>query len=112
MAILNKEVMKLVKLNKQHKLFRDDSCVYAWRFEGFNMHALQVELFFEKKFGGQWSSTGRKKWRAKFGARSNSTLTLMNGRSYKSSRTIYWIGIKDPKDLPFLLLQINDLQQG
>jgi hypothetical protein len=104
--------MKLVKLNKRHKLFRDEGCVYAWRFEGFNANTLRVELFFESKFGDQWSSNGRKKWRATFGSKSYSTLTLTNGRSYKSSRTTYWIGIKDPKDLPFLLLQINDLQQG
>ena len=101
--------MKLVKLNRTHRLFRY-GCTYAWRFEGFRQEAMRLENFLTRKYGHQFGK-GEKKWRAGYGANERYTIKIEGYDSeIKQSRAIYWIGIKDPADLTFLLLQINDLQ--
>ena len=103
--------MKLVKLNRTHKIFRDDGCVYAWRFEGFCQEATRLEKILENRFGHQYSGKGCKKWASRYGANARHTFKIENlNRTYTISRSVYWVGIKDPVDLTFLLLKINDLQ--
>ena len=99
--------MKLVKLNKNHILFRNDACVYAWQFDNYNDQARRLVNFMENKYGDRYGK-GMRHWAATFGS---PKLQMMQGMvmSYKARHKIYWVGIKDAKELPFLLLQINDL---
>ena len=102
--------MKLVKLHKGHKLFRNEGCTYAWKFHGFCREASELEQFLIDKFGNRYSRAGSKRWASGYGANARVTFKIEGfDRTYTRSSSIYWVGIKDPQDLTLLLLQINNL---
>lgn len=100
--------MKLIKLHRGHKLYREDDCVYAWRFDTWCQEATQLEKFLEQKYGSKYGIES--KWSSRFGSPTLQEVQNVFGGTRMTRYKLYWIGIKDARDLPFLLLQINDLQ--
>jgi hypothetical protein len=91
--------MKIVKLNRRFKQFRDHGHTIALRFNSWGPKCRDLEKIAERRLGGSgWNRYGD--WCAYFGA--------SNGHS---DRRTYWISFRRESDLTMVLLSA-DLTQN
>jgi hypothetical protein len=84
--------MKVVKLNRRFKQYKDHGHTVALRFSNWSHNAQTVEKIASSRLGGGgWDRDGN--WCSYFGAR--------NGHS---DRLIYWITFRRESDLTLVLL--------
>lgn len=93
--------MKLVKLDRRHKAFKDYGHAYAIRFAEWDMKASKVEKIFTDAYGSQyaWSSgvdSHFRNWRASFGI-----------RDPQSRIRPYWISFKDESMATLVILKME-----
>lgn len=87
--------MKVVKLNRRFKQFREAGHVVALRFSGYSKTAGQYEKICRERLGGSaWDRGGN--WCSYFGA--------SNGHS---SVRAYWITFRRESDLTLVLLSAD-----
>ena len=93
--------MKLVKLNRRYKAFKDYGHIYAFRFTEWDRKADRVEKMFSDAYGSQYAWSSRadsnfRNWRASFG-----------NRSPRSRIRPYWISFKDESMATLVLLKVE-----
>ena len=87
--------MKVVKLNRRFRQFREAGHVIALRFPGYGADAIRYERLCRDRLSGSvWDRGGD--WCGYFGAR--------NGHS---DRRTYWITFRNPADLTLVLLSAD-----
>ena len=87
--------MKIVKLNRRFKMFREHGHVVALRFTEFNLNARVIEKVCKEKFRtSSWDAQGP--WHGRFGTRPDPF----------SSRP-YWISFRKESDLTLVLLSVE-----
>jgi hypothetical protein len=90
--------MKVVKLNRRFRQFRDHGHVVALRFGGWNSKALAVERVCRARLGGGgWSRD--QNWYSYTGD--------LNRRSYPATGRPYWITFRNEADLTLVLLSAD-----
>lgn len=82
--------MKVVKLNKTHRLFKD-GYTHAIRFNCYSGKCYSYERRLREMYGDQYAATSM--WAARFGSK--------NSTGY----TTFWIATRNEQDLTMLLLQ-------
>ena len=95
--------MKLVKLDRRHKAFKDYGHAYAIRFAEWDMKASKVEKIFTDAYGSQYAWSSRvdsnfRNWRASFGIR--------NPKGCIRPRP-YWISFKDESMATLVILKME-----
>ena len=100
--------MKLVKLDRRHKAFKDYGHAYAIRFAEWDMKASKVEKIFTDAYGSQyaWSSgvdSHFRNWRAYFVIRGAS----FGIRNPQSRIRPYWISFKDESMATLVILKME-----
>ena len=93
--------MKLVKLNRRYKAFKDYGHVYAFRFAEWGIKADKVEKMFKDAYGSQYARSSRvdsnfRNWRASFG-----------NRNPRNRVRPYWISFKDESMATLVLLKVE-----
>lgn len=92
--------MKIVKLNRRHKVFREHGHVVALRFTEFNRNANKIENICKAKFNtSSWDAQGP--WHGRFGHRPDAW----------SSRP-YWISFRTEAELTLVLLSADLTRNG
>mgnify|MGYP003348964170 CR=1 FL=1 len=92
--------MKIVKLNRRFKQFKENGHTVALRFNGWSKKASAVESVCRDRLGGgSWNREGN--WCSYFGER--------GGRLEVRP---YWITFRNEKDLTLVLLSANLTQNG
>lgn len=87
--------MKVVKLNRRYKMFKEHGHTIALRFNEFNRNAVVIEDICKAKFKtSKWNAQGP--WHGRFGSRPDSF-----------SPRPYWISFRDEADLTFVLLSAD-----
>ena len=87
--------MKIVKLNRRHKMFKEHGHVVALRFNECNRNAIAIENICKAKFKtSSWDAQGP--WHGRFGHRPDPF----------SSRP-YWISFRKESDLTLVLLSAD-----
>jgi len=82
--------MKLVKLNKTHRLYHDGFS-HAFRFDRYDNKASQIERLLYTRFGSQYKNNPV--WQFRFGHRSKS-----------GGSRIVWLGLKTESMATMVLL--------
>lgn len=92
--------MKIVKLNRRFKQFKENGHTVALRFNGWSIKASEVERVCSHRLGGgSWNRQGQ--WCSYFGER--------NGRNDVRP---YWITFRNESDLTLVLLSVDLTQNG
>lgn len=88
--------MKLVKLNRRHKAYKELGHNWAFRFDSYDYKVCPViERVFHDMHGGQFAYTHHTpRWKANFGSPTR-------GSCYRT----YWISFFDERDATVVLLQ-------
>lgn len=87
--------MKVVKLNRRFKQFRENGHTVALRFPGYSDASRRMEKLVSERLGGTaWNRSGN--WCSYFGA--------SNGHS---DRKTYWITFRNEADLTLVLLSAD-----
>lgn len=87
--------MKIVKLNRRFKMFKEHGHTVALRFNEFNRNARTIETICKEKFKtGPWNTQGP--WHGRFGDRPD-----------PFSPRPYWISFRNESDLTFVLLSAD-----
>ena len=87
--------MKIVKLNRRFRQFKEHGHVVALRFEGWNKKATAVEKVCREKLnGGGWSRD--QDWYSYYGDR--------NSRYDRDAARPYWITFRNQAELTLVLL--------
>jgi hypothetical protein len=90
--------MKIVKLNRRFRQFREHGHVVALRFEGWNKKATAVEKVCRDRLqGGGWLRD--QDWYSYYGHATSST-------GYREPRP-YWITFRKEADLTLVLLSLG-----
>ena len=92
--------MKIVKLNRRFKQFKDAGHTVALRFNGWNTDVPKVETICRERLGGR-SYDNRNSWYGYFGSPAR-------GNTYRP----YWISFRNESDLTLVLLSVNLTQNG
>ena len=87
--------MKIVKLNRRFKQFKDAGHTVALRFNGWHKDAVAVEKVCRDRLGGG-GFDNRASWYGYYGVR--------NGRN---TMRPYWITFRNEKDLTLVLLSAS-----
>ena len=87
--------MKVVKLNRRFKQFRDNGHTVAIRFPCYNVRAGRIEKFVKQRLGGHGYDR-QADWCGYFGA--------ANGHS---DRKTYWITFRNEADLTLVMLSLD-----
>lgn len=100
--------MELVKLNKTHKLGKQ-GYTYAWKFEGWALDTTRykLEAWLAKKYGKAFTKKGEKNWKACYGA--YKYIPSEWSSEYKDRVSVYWIAVKNPADVSFVTLQMDQI---
>ena len=89
--------MKLVKLNRRHKAYRDLRHQWAFRWDSYDTKTCsKVKNIFYDMYGGQYSYKTSCLWRANFGH-------ATRGSVYRT----YWISFVNEADASVVLLQVQ-----
>lgn len=90
--------MKIVKLNRRFKRFKEAKHTVALRFDSWGSPALAVEQVCRDRFGSMFANGAS--WEGYFG----------------TAKTVgpnpYWISFRNEKDLTLVLLSVNLTQNG
>lgn len=87
--------MKIVKLNRRFKQFKEHGHVVALRFNEYNIKARDIEATCRLKFrGGGWSRN--ENWYSYYGDR--------NSRYERDASRPYWITFRNEAELTLVLL--------
>ena len=87
--------MKVVKLNRRFRQFREAGHVVALRFTGYGAQSIAYEKLCRQRLGGNsWDRSAD--WCGYFASR--------NGHS---DRRTYWITFRNPADLTLVLLSAD-----
>lgn len=87
--------MKVVKLNRRFRQFRDAGHVVGLRFASYGARAIAAERLCRERLGGNaWDRSAD--WCGYFG--------VSNGHS---TRRTYWITFRNPADLTLVLLSTD-----
>ena len=87
--------MKIVKLNRRFKMFKEHGHTIALRFSEFNHNAGVIEKVCKAKFKtSSWSTQGH--WHGRFGTRPD-----------PFSPRPYWISFRNEADLTLVLLSAD-----
>jgi len=92
--------MKLVKLNRRHKAFKEYGHQWAFRWNSYDTKTCpRVEGIMQDMHGSQWrwSKNDSRIWQANFGH-------VTRGNSYRP----YWISFTDEADATVVLLQVQN----
>jgi hypothetical protein len=90
--------MKIVKLNRRFRQFKEHGHVVALRFEGWSKKATAVEkVCHEKLNGGGWLRDHN--WYSYYGNR--------NSRYDRDAARPYWITFRNESDLTLVLLSVG-----
>jgi len=90
--------MKIVKLNRRFRQFKEHGHVVALRFEGWSKKATEVEKVCREKLnGGGWSRD--QDWYSYYGDR--------NSRYDRDVTRPYWITFRNETDLTLVLLSVG-----
>jgi hypothetical protein len=90
--------MKIVKLNRRFKQFKEYGHVVALRFGGFDIKARDIELACRAKLnGGGWSRD--QNWYSYYGDR--------NSHYDRDASRPYWITFRNEADLTLVLLSLG-----
>jgi hypothetical protein len=89
--------MKVVKLDKRHRLFRK-GMVYAFKFNNEWEERARVESILRNMYGWEYGNDDWHTFRGKVIINRND---LMNVRTYP-----YWIGVKNEADITAVMLQL------
>lgn len=89
--------MKLVKLNRRYKAFKEYGHNWAFRFNGYDPGVImKVERIFHNMHGSQYTYRGPTQWRACFGSPS------------KYGPRPYWVSFKNESDATVVLLALEN----
>ena len=86
--------MKVVKLNRRYKMFKDHGHIVGLRFPSWTKQSAGIERLCSERLGSKWKNSS---WSAQFGSPN-----YTDG----SGRKTYWITFLDESDLTFILLQV------
>jgi hypothetical protein len=76
--------IKVIKLNRRYKLYKEYGCTYAIRYNGWNSDAGKVEYFLRERYGSEYSYRNHLPlWKTHWGK--------SNGRDPRP----YFIGVRD-----------------
>jgi len=92
--------MKLIKLNRRHKAFKDNGHKWAFRWRSYDPKTChQVERILQDMHGSQYSyqSTTAVVWKSNFGHAPNS-----------NTPRPYWISFTDEADASVILLKLDN----
>jgi hypothetical protein len=92
--------MKLVKLNRRHKAFKEYGHQWAFRWNSYDTKTCpRVEGIMQDLHGSQWrwNKNESRIWQANFGH-------VTRGNSYRP----YWISFTDEADATVVLLQVQN----
>ena len=89
--------MKLVKLNRRYKAFKEEGHTWAFRFNEYHPRTVgAVEKIFQDMHGSQWKHWNQPNaWKANFGS------PRTNGPRP------YWISFRDEHDATVVLLRLE-----
>lgn len=91
--------MKLIKLNRRHKAFKENGHRWAFRWDSYDPKTCyQVERILNDMHGSQyyWNSRDQPTWKANFGH------AVKGNHGYRP----YWISFTDEADATVVLLQV------
>lgn len=89
--------MKLVKLNRRHKAFKELHHKWAFRFDSYDSKICnKIERIMQDMHGSQYSWNSTACWKASFGSH-------VRGNSYRP----YWISFTNEADATAVLLQVG-----
>ena len=91
--------MKVVRLNRRYKMFKDHGHVIGLRFPGWDKDASNMERLCNAKLGSKWGQYPT--WSGHFGSPN-----YTDG----SGRKTYWITFRDELDLTLILLAQSGAQ--
>ena len=92
--------MKLVKLNRRYKAFKEYGHQWAFRWESYDTKdCAKVERIMQDMHGSQyrWDKNASRAWQASFGHPTR-------GNSYRP----YWVSFTDEHDATVILLKLQD----
>ena len=90
--------MKVVKLNRRYKQFKENGHTVALRFESHTVKAIAYERACREKLKG-YGYTRSDPWYSYFGSRSSN-----QPRTYWNQPRTYWITFRNEADLTLVLL--------
>ena len=89
--------MKLVKLNRRHKAFKEHGHQWAFRWNSYEPTAVyQVEKILHSMHGSQYSYN-QSVWKSGFGS------PVRSNNGYRP----YWVSFKNEYDATVVLLQVS-----
>lgn len=92
--------MKLVKLNRTHKAFKENGHKWAFRWDSYDPKTIsQVERILQDLHGSQyrWNPRGATVWKANFGH------AVKSNHGYRP----YWVSFTDEQDATVVLLRLG-----
>ncbi len=75
--------IKIVKLNRRYKLYKENACTHAIRFDGWNSEAGKLESFFRERYGSEYAYNTYGAWKSHW------------GKSTGHGPRPYYVGVKD-----------------
>ena len=89
--------MKLVKLNRRYKAFKEEGHTWAFRFNSYDPKTTgPVERVFQDMHGSQWKYWNQPNaWKSNFGS------------PVKNGPRPYWISFRDERDATVVLLRLE-----
>ena len=88
--------MKVVRLNRRYKMFKDHGHVVGLRFPSWTVQANNVEILCSNRLGSKWKNGS---WSAQFGSPN-----YTDGYGNKT----YWITFRNEQDLTMILLCLDN----
>lgn len=91
--------MKLVKLNRRYKAFKDWGHTWAFRWDGYDPKSCNVvESIMKEMYGSQyrWNEKEYRDWRATFGS------------PRRNGPRPYWVSFKDESVASVVLLKLQN----
>ena len=90
--------MKIVKLDKRHRLFRS-GMVYAFKFENEWEEKAQVENILRNMYGWEYGNRDWNTFRGK-------VVVIKSAQVGKSRTYPYWVGVRKEEDITAVMLQL------
>lgn len=100
--------MKIVKLNRRFRRFKEAGHAVALRFDCWGKQAIAVEQMCRARLGSPYAMDAC--WEGYFG-QGNRLYSLSQGNRLYSQRP-YWISFRNEKDLTLVLLCVNLTPNG
>jgi hypothetical protein len=86
--------MKVVKLNRTHKMFKERGHTYGFRFDGYEKDIINIEKICQELYGTYWYEVNGP-WSSHF------------GHAIRGGPKPYWVTVRDEHYVTLILLRLN-----